>query len=440
MSTTLSAAMAELSKQLGDYWSSASTSAGASGGTTIVDTALKAKSDDWITDESYTRITESADSSENDERKILSLDNDSGTLTTFAHTAQIPTTCDYEIHRLFTASEKRRALVHAAKAGFSSIFTEVRDESKTVGNWLRNGDVEQWASTSYPDYWRVSNITATEETTILTRGSSSCKLATSVGGAGYLYTSDTLVPEFRALAGKTVKFKAKVHCDTASCCRLAILYDGTNLTYGEYHPGTSNWADKDGYNYLDSFLYVEKQIDYDPTSIEFRVYVEDASATVYVNDLRVIGSTRDKVYIGDLNIAQEQPHQVLQQHDRDIYKEPWILLHGCKVGSDDYLYLPPSAIKDYRLRIIGTNYLDFYDSSDDVGTDWDDTIAIDSPQTEILVAEAAIYLCNQKIVPNDTSGVSTNWERARAYWQRELRDRQARFGMVTPSATVNWGV
>ena len=43
MSTTLKAAMQELSKQIGDYWASTATSNGAAGGTTIVDTALKAK-------------------------------------------------------------------------------------------------------------------------------------------------------------------------------------------------------------------------------------------------------------------------------------------------------------------------------------------------------------------------------------------------------------
>lgn len=442
MTTTLANCRILLSKELGDYFASASTSAGSTTKTTIVDTALKAKADDWVTDESYTLITESGDSSENDERKILSLDNDTGTLTTLAHTAQIPTTCGYEIHRVFIASEKRRALIHGAKAGWPFIFAEVRDENLTVGNWLRDPIPKwNWTAATTNTYWKAgTGVTVTKTTTYpyYLRGATSMKVTATT--AGYAYQSDTENADLLKLAGKTVKFKCKAWCDTASALRLGICYDGTNITYGEYHPGTSNWADKDGYNQLDSFLYVEKQIDYDPTAVSVRVYLDDTSATAYVNDLRLEGPENDRVYIGDLNLAQEQPHQVLQQHDKDIYKEPWPLLHGCTIGSDDYLYLPPSAVKDYRLRILGTNYLDFYDSSGDVGTDWDDTIALDSPQLEILVAEAAVYLCNQKIVPNDTSGTSANWERARAYWQAELKDRRAKFGMVTPSATVNFGV
>jgi len=58
MSTTLLACEEELSRQLGDFWSSTTTSDGASGGTTLVDAALKAKENVWITDESYDMLTE----------------------------------------------------------------------------------------------------------------------------------------------------------------------------------------------------------------------------------------------------------------------------------------------------------------------------------------------------------------------------------------------
>ena len=112
MSTLLSAARIELSKQLGDYWASASDSAGAAGGTTIKDTALMAKANDWVDTEgqAFDLITESAHACEGQERLISSLDNSSGstgTLTILAHTAQIGSGVDYEVHRLFTASEKR---------------------------------------------------------------------------------------------------------------------------------------------------------------------------------------------------------------------------------------------------------------------------------------------------------------------------------------------
>ena len=49
MTTTMLNAEAELSKQLGDWWSGTTTSAGSS--TTLIDTALMAKANDWAADE-----------------------------------------------------------------------------------------------------------------------------------------------------------------------------------------------------------------------------------------------------------------------------------------------------------------------------------------------------------------------------------------------------
>jgi len=92
------------------------------------------------------------------------------------------------------------------------------------------------------------------------------------------------------------------------------------------------------------------------------------------------------------------------------------------------------------LRIVGIGYLDFLDTDDAVGTDWEDTIDIDSPETEILVAGAAIYLCNQMIVPNFTSGTSERWIKALGYWQGEYRDRCIKFSMTPPNSMVSWGV
>lgn len=285
MSTTLANCRILLSKQLGDYWASATTTTADPATTVLIDTDLKAKADDWIPDDAYDLITESGHTNEHEERKILKLDNDSGLLTVLAHSATIDASVGYEIHRLFTASEKRRALIHAAKAGFPFIFKEIRDQSLTAP-----------------------------------------------------------------------------------------------------------------------------------------------------------ASTTDRIDISSLGLAQNKPHQVWQKPTADILEEPWIFLRHWYVGSDGYLYCR-TWTEDYTLRIIGIGYLDFVDDDGVVGTDWDDdSIDIDSPQTEILVAEAAIYLCNQKVIPTDVSGESDKWERALAYWKRELRDRQAKFGMAAPSATIKWGV
>jgi hypothetical protein len=131
MTITLSEARKQLSREIGDYWDSTTTSGGSS--TTVVDTALKAKSNDWISDapqEMSDLITSGTYIDE--ERKISSLDNTSGTLTTLAHGGTIATAVTYEVHRMFSASEKRLALIKSAKDAFPAIFKKVRDVTKQI--------------------------------------------------------------------------------------------------------------------------------------------------------------------------------------------------------------------------------------------------------------------------------------------------------------------
>ena len=437
MTTTLSAAQVELSKQLGDYWASTSTSAGAADFTTIVDTALIAKENDWIGYDMYDLITEAAHATLSEERKISSLSNTLGTLTVLAHSAQIGSGVDYEVHRLFTASEKRRALINAAKLSYPALHKEIRDENKTVGNWLLNGDMEQWAVSTAPDNWTVYYSTAAQNTTApyYTRGASSCKLTTA---SGWMEQTDTLVPDLRELSGKTVTFKAKVWCDTASCARLNISSIGATGTgvdeYSDYHPGSSRFCDGDG---EDEFLEVTATIPEGPQYVKFKVYHAVAAGTTYVDDLRVIGPQRDKVYIGDLGLAQDRPYRVYQSSDSNIFSEPWALLRDAVVGSDNYLRCG-NWTSNYRLRIVGIGYLDFL-ASGAVSTAWTATIAVDSPQLEILVAEAAKYLCRQKILPTDNKGVTDRWKMAYDYWAIECIERRRRFGMHLPPITINYG-
>ena len=160
MSTTLLNAEVALSKELADFWSSTTTSAGAAGGTTLVDTALKAKANDWITDEAYDMVTESTYDGE--ERKISSLDNSSGTITVLAHGGQIASGIDYRIHRLFEASEKRRAIIAAAANVYPSCFAEIFDESLVSGNWLKDGSFERWTTSSNLTDWTETTLTATQ--------------------------------------------------------------------------------------------------------------------------------------------------------------------------------------------------------------------------------------------------------------------------------------
>ncbi len=131
MSTSLYNCESSLSKDIGDYWRGTATGAGST--TTIVDTALCAKANDWITDDAYDYCEDmTGDTYNESERKISSLDNTTGTLTTLARAGAIGSGAIYRVHRLFNASDKRTALIHAAKTGFPHIHKPILDTTLTL--------------------------------------------------------------------------------------------------------------------------------------------------------------------------------------------------------------------------------------------------------------------------------------------------------------------
>ena len=427
MSTSLLAAEAALSKELGDYWASTTTSAGSS--TTIVDTALQAKANDWITNESYDHITSTT--CLNEERKISS--HSSGTLTVLAHTGTGPgITASYRVHRLFQASEKRRALVAAAKNVYPALFKEIWDETLVSGNWLKDGSFERWTDANTLTDWTDDGVV------ILTKGTASpyykhgltsCKLGTA---AGLIHQDVTNFDDLKHLAGKTVTFTVQGYCATASTLRIAI-YDGTTTTYSSYRTAEAAWTKNN------EPMEVQATIQDNPTAIEFRIYLATAN-DAYVDDARVISDYRGRLYINHLGLAQNRPHQVFIEPSYYSQEEDWIKIFDYKVDKDGYLYIPTTYPSDYRLRIRGIGYLDFLDSSDVSGTDWEDTIDIDEPQLKILVAEAALYLYTWMSMPNYETGTRKDYQEAMGYWTMEAEKRKNKYGMRSPPATTHWGI
>ena len=432
MTTNLLVAEAELSRQLGDYWASTTTGAGAA--TSLVDTALMAKANDWITDETWAFLTSEPTGSAAiyDERKASSLSNTDGTLTTLTFAAAPGTGITYEVHRLFSPSEKRRALIYAARTAFPHIHEKIWDESIVSGNWLKDGSFEIWTSATVLSNWTASVSTLTQTTTspYYKHGLTSCKLSTA---SGYVYQRITNWDDLKRLAGHEVTFTAQGWCNTASCLRLAI-YDGTTTTYSDYHDGDSAWTeDTDP-------LTVTATIKDHPTQIEFRVYHPSASGVSYVDDARVIGPTTPRLYIGGLSISQNMPHGVSYEQSEYSTSEPWIGIHNYELDTENgYLLLPQGVPENRTLRIRGIGYLDFL-ASGVSSTAWTATININSPQTDILVAQAALYLYTEMAMPNFTQGARKSYQEMMGFWQQELRTRKAKFGMPIPATRVDWGI
>jgi len=434
MSTTLLAAMQELSKQLNDSWQSTTTGAGSA--TTLVDSALLAKANDWITDDTWSFLTEEPASSAAiyDERKVSSLDNSSGTLTTLTFAAAPGTGIDYEVHRLFSPSEKRRALVAAARRIYPDVYNEIWNEELVSGNWLNDGSFERWTTSTNLTAWTETTLTATQTTTspYYKHGLTSCKLDTS---AGKITQSITNFDDLKRLQGQYVTFTIQGWSDTASCLRIAV-YDGTTRTYSSYHAGDSAWTQDNPRN---DNMYVTAQIGYNPTEITFEVYHDVAAGTSYVDDARVIADPRGRLYVGHLGLAKNLPNQVFIEPLYYSSDEDWIQVRDWRLDNGGFLYLPTTVPSDLRLRITGKGVLDFL-ASGVASTAWTATIAIDQPQLDILVAEAAVYLYTQMSIPNFETGDRKQYQETVNAWIQIRNELIAKSGMKSLPVPIHWGI
>jgi hypothetical protein len=425
MTTTLKAAMQELSKQLGDSWQSTSTSGGSS--TTIVDTSLQAKSADWIDYNSYDFITSGTYLDE--ERKISSLST--ATLTTLAHGGTIATAVTYEVHRLFTASEKRTALVWAARDCYPALFKRIRDESNVVGNWLKDGSFSIWTSTTNLTYWTETTVTVTRTNTPgeFKHGAYGAKLSGAAGTLARNITNQDA--DLLRLAGRSVTFTCQAKCNTDNCLRISIN-DGVTTTYSDYLDQSTGWTKSN------EPLKVTATICDHPASVTFTIHHEKAAGTSYVDDARVISGDFDRIYIGNMGLSQNEPFSVSVETSDYTMSEPWVLLHKWDVDYAGYLYIG-DGYTNKSVRVEGIGYLGFVTSgTTTASTAWAAVIDVDQPQLDILIAKAAIYLCQQKIMPADTTGQVTRWQMAKAYWEQEYQRRVQKFGMAMPRATAIW--
>ncbi len=435
MSTTLLNCMVALNKDIGDFWSSTTTGAGSD--VTTVDTALMAKANDWITDETWIMLEEepAGNAAIWDERKVSSLDNTTGTLTNLAFAAAPGTGIDYSLHRLFKPSDKRIALINAAKDIFPHCFKEIQDESLVSGNWLKDGSFEIWTTATNLSYWTETTVTVTRTSTagLVKHGNYSAALSTAAGNLARTATNDD---ELLRLAAKTVTFTVQGSCSTASCLRIGI-YDGTTTTYSSYIDQNTAWT-KDN-----APLTVTATIQDHPNYVTFYIYHDVAAGTGYVDDARVVTTENPDLYIGNLGLVQNKPHQIWVEPYNYYRGSDWERVRDWVVhSSTGYLSIPDSVTKNRNLRIRGLGYLNFYTSAytQADSTDWTATIAIDEPQVQILSAAAALRLYTRMSMPNYESGTRKDYQEMIGFWKAELAERKAKFGMPSPSTTRSWGI
>jgi hypothetical protein len=121
-----------------------------------------------------------------------------------------------------------------------------------------------------------------------------------------------------------------------------------------------------------------------------------------------------------------------RQDDLDYSNYPMLPLHDWDITPDGRLFLNATYTAGYKLMIVGIKPLAF------TGSGAAETIALDSPFTLILSAQAVIWLCQQKISSAGTQDAA-RWIALKQQWEAELASRIVKYPMRAPDGTIITG-
>jgi len=121
-----------------------------------------------------------------------------------------------------------------------------------------------------------------------------------------------------------------------------------------------------------------------------------------------------------------------RQNTLDYSNYPMLPLHDWDITPDGKLFLNADYTAGYKLMVVGIKPLTF------TGSGASETIALDSPFTLILSAQAALYLCKQKVGSAGTQNVE-RWQQLVQIWTQELALRKAQYPMKAPDGTLITG-
>lgn len=266
MSTTGANLLIGFSEFLNDYWAGTTTSAGASDGSTLVDTALRRYGTDTLKG-FYVRPTGATNPFAI--RRITANNATSGAVTvTPVFAAQTATTQTYEIHR-YDPAKKFKVLDEARMLAYPDICKVVYDETITTDGrnreyalptTVRKGPLTAfletpletntgWNFLGTPDFaaltdWLQNNTTAS----IVTRNESDLLLpkygdkctrlatATSTNGRYYQVSADFTSDIVSDARGREMTFAAWIYCLTSGRVALQIT-DDAGTTTGSTHGG-----------------------------------------------------------------------------------------------------------------------------------------------------------------------------------------------------------
>lgn len=122
------------------------------------------------------------------------------------------------------------------------------------------------------------------------------------------------------------------------------------------------------------------------------------------------------------------------QEELDYSNSPMLPLHDWDITPDGKLFLNASYTAGRKLMIVGIKPLAFTGTAGSAT----ETIALDSPFTLVLSAQAAVYLWKQRAGSAGTQNIERATQQVQS-WTQELATRKMQYWMTPPTGTIITG-
>jgi hypothetical protein len=416
--------LAGLSEFVNDYEASTTTSAGNSGGTTLVDTYASRYGDGYLSG-MFIRIT--SGTSVNQIRRVTSNTQATGTITVApAFSAQVATSVTYQIHK-YDPQLKFRALDKARFDVIDNVYQLIYDDTVTSDGQSDVYDVPptinigpilaiseeplgydaNWNFITNPQGnsttgWTASSVTATtydrnDNDRVVPKYDESCtKLVIATATAGtYSQTVANMNHNVTAsmAAGRDLTFAAWVYSRVADKVRLSIADDNDTL-FSNYHLGLG-WQ----------LLAVEKTIvqnNATTLTVAFNVANTTGQLTMYWNRAWCYFGAKERVTDAIFN----------QEHAIDIRRD----------DATQHIILASIPPRGYQIRLVGKAPLSELGTT--LATQDSGYMEVGADNAELLYARAAELIFQ--------------WERINTDNQEEVTNRIRMVRERQPKLKQNW--
>lgn len=298
-------------------------------------------------------------------RKVSVFVQSTGKITPLsAFSAQVLLNAPYELLRYHPTELIGWALNKALQEVSKELPKQILNEALITGNALPNGDFEDFAVSTAPDFWVVSvgtTSTCAQNTSIVYSGRSSASLQRAATD-GYIQCSDAQWKSLLSLQGQTVSYKAKVYATVAARARLSVYANGAVAGVSSYHSGGSIW---------ELLAIKDLAISTTLTAISFRFEVNTGNTTAYIDRARVTGPTISEFVlpseftIGNINRVQIQKDYRTLATDEDPCDDPgwleqpndwtrYVIRYDDRLGVWLLSFIERPTNNGYKIRLQGT--------------------------------------------------------------------------------------